>query len=73
MVKEKKGVMNKILFATSEAVPYIKTGGLADVVGSLPRFFDKKHYDVRIILMVINHIICYMRMLKNLHSFRKQY
>lgn len=50
MVKEKKGVMNKILFATSEAVPYIKTGGLADVVGSLPRFFDKKHYDVRIIL-----------------------
>ncbi len=42
--------MNKILFASSEAVPYIKTGGLADVVGSLPKYFDPKTYDVRIIL-----------------------
>lgn len=42
--------MKKILFASSEAVPYIKTGGLADVVGSLPRYFNKKEYDVRIII-----------------------
>ena len=42
--------MKKILFASSEAVPYIKTGGLADVVGSLPRYFDKDAYDVRVIL-----------------------
>ena len=42
--------MKKILFATSEAVPFIKTGGLADVTGSLPRYFDKDEYDVRIIL-----------------------
>lgn len=42
--------MKKILFAASEAVPFIKTGGLADVTGSLPGYFDKDQYDVRIIL-----------------------
>ncbi len=42
--------MKKILFVTSEAVPFIKTGGLADVAGSLPRYFDRKAYDVRIML-----------------------
>ncbi len=42
--------MKKILFAASEAVPFMKTGGLADVTGSLPRYFDKEEYDVRVIL-----------------------
>lgn len=42
--------MKKILFAASESVPFIKTGGLADVVGSLPKWFDKKEYDVRVII-----------------------
>ncbi len=40
----------KILFVTSEAVPFIKTGGLADVAGTLPKYFDNKKYDVRVIL-----------------------
>ena len=42
--------MKKILFVASEGVPFIKTGGLADVVGSLPKCFDPKEYDVRVIL-----------------------
>ena len=38
--------MKNILFATSEAVPFIKTGGLADVVGSLPKYFNKEKYQI---------------------------
>ena len=47
----KEGVIvKKILFVASEAVPFIKTGGLADVVGALPKCFDKNQYDVRVII-----------------------
>ncbi len=42
--------MKKILFAASEGVPFIKTGGLADVIGSLPKCFDQRYFDVRVIL-----------------------
>ena len=42
--------MKKILFAASECVPFIKTGGLADVVGALPKMFNKNEFDVRVIL-----------------------
>ena len=42
--------MKKIAYIASECVPFIKTGGLADVVGTLPRIFDKKEYDVRVII-----------------------
>ena len=42
--------MKRILFASSECVPFIKTGGLADVVGALPKEFDPKVWDVRVVL-----------------------
>ena len=42
--------MKKILFVASEGVPFIKTGGLADVVGSLPKCIDKKYFDVRVFM-----------------------
>ena len=31
--------MKKVAYIASECVPFIKTGGLADVVGTLPRIF----------------------------------
>lgn len=42
--------MNKVLFVSSEAYPLIKTGGLADVAGSLPRALIKQDQDVRLLL-----------------------
>src|SRR5689334_7584239 len=40
----------KILFVASECVPFCKTGGLADVIGALPKELRKKRHDVRVIL-----------------------
>ncbi|WP_167954630.1 glycogen synthase GlgA [Anaerosporobacter faecicola] len=42
--------MKRILFVASECVPFIKTGGLADVVGSLPKYYNKDEYDVRVMI-----------------------
>ncbi|MGC9386161.1 MAG: glycogen synthase GlgA [Hydrogenovibrio sp.] len=40
----------KILFATSEAHPLIKTGGLADVSGSLPNAYRRLKHQVRLVI-----------------------
>ena len=40
----------KILFVSSECVPFIKTGGLADVVGSLATVLARDGHDVRVVL-----------------------
>jgi starch synthase len=40
----------KILMIASECVPFCKTGGLADVMGALPKELRKRRHDVRIIL-----------------------
>ncbi|MBP5159055.1 MAG: glycogen synthase GlgA, partial [Lachnospiraceae bacterium] len=42
--------MKNVLFIASESVPFVKTGGLADVIGSLPKCIDKTKYDVRVML-----------------------
>ena len=40
----------KILFAASECVPFVKTGGLADVLGALPKALAAQGEDVRVVL-----------------------
>lgn len=46
-----KGVIKmNVLFATSECAPFVKTGGLGDVAGSLPAVLRKKGVDARVIL-----------------------
>ncbi|WP_457595302.1 glycogen/starch synthase, partial [Hydrogenimonas sp.] len=40
----------KILFAASEAVPFAKTGGLADVAGALPRALAALGHEVALVL-----------------------
>ncbi len=40
----------KILFAGSECYPFVKTGGLADVMGALPKALKAEGADVRVIL-----------------------
>ncbi len=40
----------KVLFASSEVVPFAKTGGLADVAGSLPIALEELGLDVRVIM-----------------------
>jgi starch synthase len=46
-----------ILFASSEAHPLIKTGGLADVAGSLPRAIRNLRHDIRIIIPAYQQIL----------------
>lgn len=40
----------KVLFVASEAAPFIKTGGLADVAHSLPKALKKSKVDIRVII-----------------------
>ncbi|MDE6660822.1 MAG: glycogen synthase GlgA [Anaeroplasmataceae bacterium] len=40
----------RVLFCASESAPYAKTGGLADVIGALPKALKEKGCDARVIM-----------------------
>ena len=46
----------KILFATSEAVPFIKSGGLADVAGALTKTIRRRMHACRVVLPLYEDI-----------------
>ena len=46
----------KILMVASEAVPFAKTGGLADVAGVLPKFLHDLGHDVRVVMPLYSRI-----------------
>ncbi|HLJ94765.1 MAG TPA: glycogen synthase GlgA [Gemmataceae bacterium] len=47
---------HKLLFAASEVVPFAKTGGLADVAGSLPRALSRRGWQCAIVLPLYHSI-----------------
>ena len=46
-----------ILFVAGEGLPFIKTGGLADVIGSLPKALLDRGHDVRVAIPLYKQII----------------
>lgn len=48
--------MLKVLFVAGEAMPFVKTGGLGDVTGSLPKELQKQGLDVRVIIPKYSNI-----------------
>ena len=70
--------MLKVLFVASESVPFKKTGGLADVVGTLPIEINKKGHDARVIIPLYKSIkekfeLEYLTSIKILIGWREQY
>lgn len=60
----------RILFVTSEAYPLIKTGGLADVSGSLPSALRKLGEDVRLLIPGYRQVFDKLRNLRVLHELK---
>ena len=72
MTAMKKGSKKpSVLLAASECVPFVKTGGLADVAGALPKALAAQGYDVRVVLPLYKKIrAAYGESLAHVADFR---
>ena len=59
----------RVLFATSEVFPLIKTGGLADVSGSLPSALQNLGVDIRILIPGYPSVLSKLKNLQAIASF----
>ena len=64
MVQLDLGPRRSVAFIGSECYPFVKTGGLGDVMSALPKTLAKLNLDVKVILQDINVF---------LRSFRKRW
>lgn len=48
--------MIKVMFVSFESLPFVKTGGLADVVYALPKALDKTKYEVKVVMPLLKPI-----------------
>lgn len=69
-----------VLYVTAEATPFVKTGGLADVAGSLPISIKNLGHDIRVVLPLHSTIKSeYKDKMKKIHEYyvdlnwRRQY
>ena len=46
----------KVLFVAAEAAPFVKVGGLGDVIGSLPKALQDENVEARVVLPLYSSI-----------------
>ncbi len=66
-------MINRILMVSSEAVPFAKSGGLADVAGTLPKNIVDNGYDMRVVMPMYKSIKTeYKKMMTKIFTFNVQ-
>ena len=59
----------KLLLAASEVTPFAKTGGLADVAGSLPRALSRRGWQCALVLPLYNSAASRIHLARTEHTF----
>ena len=57
----------KVLFASSEVLPFAMSGGLADVAGALPKALRRRFIGCRVVMPLYNSVSAEMREIGRAH------